>query len=168
MKFLRFLLSVGLISLSTVAFAQSNAHEHSTVASSQAGAAKTPAPKSEAQTSFDILKTLAGDWEGPVETDMPIASKVEIRPLHLSMRVTSRGNVIVHEFQEAGTPLDPTKYDHPDTMLYVDVDADRLTLGHYCDAGNRPGMTGKTSPDGKNLRFEFAELSGSSKYGDMY
>src|SRR5256885_1366414 len=166
MKSLRFLLSVVLISLSTAAFAQSNAHEHSTVASSQAGAAKTPAPKSEAQTSFDILKTLAGDWEGPVETDMPIASKVEIRPLHLSMRVTSRGNVIVHEFQEAGTPLDPTKYDHPVTMLYVD--ADRLNLVHYCDAGNRPHMTGKVSPDGKKVEFEFADLSGSNKYGHMY
>jgi len=40
-----------------MAFAQSDAHKME--------ATKTPAPKSEAQTSFDTLKTLAGDWEGP-------------------------------------------------------------------------------------------------------
>jgi hypothetical protein len=101
-----------------------------------------------------------------VKTDMPMEAKVDIKPLHVSMRVTSRGNVLVHEFQEAGTPLDPTKYDHPVTMLYVDED--RLTLVHYCDAGNRPRMTGKISPDGKTLDFDFADLSGSNKYGHMY
>ena len=147
MKSLRFVLSVVLMSLATVAFAQSDAHKMAEP--------KAPAPKSEAQTSFDAMKTLAGDWEGPVKTDMPVESKVDIKPLHVSMRVTSRGNVLVHEFQEAGTPLDPAKYDHPVTMLYVDVDADRLTLVHYCDAGNRPRMTGKISPDGKTRGIRF-------------
>ena len=160
MKSHRYMLSVVLMSLPAMAFAQSDAHKME--------ATKTPAPKSEAQTSFDTLKTLAGDWEGPVKTDMPVEAKVDIKPLHVSMRVTSRGNVLVHEFQEAGTPLDPAKYDHPVTMLYVDVDADRLTLVHYCDAGNRPRMTGKISPDGKTLEFDFADLSGSNKYGHMY
>jgi hypothetical protein len=101
-----------------------------------------------------------------VKTDLPAAANGDIKPLHLSMRVTSRGNVLVHEFQEAGTPLDPTKYDHPVTMLYVDDD--RLTLVHYCDAGNRPRMTGQRSPDGKILEFEFADLSGGDTYGHMY
>lgn len=158
MKSLRFLLSLVLMSLSTVVFAQSDAH--------QMEAPKTPAPKSEAQISFDTVKTLAGEWEGPVKTDMPVAAKLEIKPLHVTMRVTSRGNVLVHEFQEANTPLDATKYDHPVTMLYVDHD--QLNLVHYCDAGNRPRMTGKISPDGKMLEFEFADLSGSNQYGHMY
>ena len=156
MKSLRFVLSVVLMSLTTVAFAQSDAHKMAEP--------KAPAPKSEAQTSFDAMKALAGDWEGPVKTDMPVEANVDIKPLHVSMRVTSRGNVLVHEFQEAGTPLDPAKYDHPVTMLYVDVDADRLTLVHYCDAGNRPRMTGKMSPDGKTVEFEFADISGNAAY----
>ena len=160
MRSLRFVFSVVLMSLATVAFAQSDAHK-------MAGP-KDPAPKSEAQTSFDTMKTLAGDWEGPVKTDMPVEAKVDIKPLHVSMRVTSRGNLLVHEMQEAGTQLDSAKYDHPVTMLYVDVDLDRLTLIHYCDAGNRPRMTGKISPDGKTLEFDFADLSGSNKYGHMY
>lgn len=160
MKCLRLLFSVVLMSLPAVAFAQSDAHNMA--------APKTPAAKSEAQTSFDTLKSLAGDWEGAVKTDMPVAANVDIKPLHVSMRVTSRGNVLVHEIQEAGTPLDFTKYDHPVTMMYVDTDADRLTLVHYCDAGNRPRMTGKISPDGKTLEFDYADLSGSNKYGHMY
>src|SRR4029077_4482965 len=158
MRSLRFVFSVVLMSLATVAFAQSDAHKMSEP--------KTPAPKSEAQTSFETLKSLAGDWEGPVKTDMPVEAKVDIKPLHVSMRVTSRGNVLVHEFQEAGTPLDPTKYDHPVTMMYVDQG--RLTLVHYCDAGNRPRMTATISPDGKTLEFEFADLSGADTYGHMY
>ena len=154
MKSLHYLLPVALMSLSAMAFAQSDAHKMDEP--------KTPAPKSEAQTSFDTMKTLAGDWEGPVKTDMPVAAKADIKPLRVSMRVTSRGNALVHEFQEAGTPLDATKYDHPVTMLYVD--GDQLTLVHYCDAGNRPRMTGKMSPDGKTVEFEFKDISGSTEY----
>src|SRR5260370_14786433 len=118
--------------------------------------------KAGAEISLDGMKTLGGDWEGPVKTDMPVEAKVDIKPLHVSMRVTSRGNVLVHEFQEAGTPLDPAKYDHPVTMLYVD--ADQLTLVHYCDAGNRPRMTGKISPDRKTREFPVAYLSGRTYY----
>src|ERR1700732_3407431 len=99
MKSLRFVLSVVLMSLATVTFAQSDAHKMAEP--------KAPASKSEAQTSFDTMKTLAGDWEGPVKTDMPVEAKLDIKSLHVSMRVTSRGNVLVHELQEAGTPLDP-------------------------------------------------------------
>jgi hypothetical protein len=160
MKSLRIALPVVLMSFSTMAFAQSDPHKMAEP--------KAAAPKSEAQISFEAMKALAGDWEGPVKTDMPVAAKVDIKPLHVSMRVTSRGNVLMHEMQEAGTLLDAAKYDHPVTMLYVDVDANRLTLVHYCDAGNRPRMTGKMSPDGKTLEFDFADLSGSNEYGHMY
>src|SRR6266478_5030114 len=82
MKSIRTMLPVVLMSLSAMAFAQSDAHK--------TDEPKTPAPKSEAQTSFDAMKTLAGDWEGPVKTDMPVEAKVDIKPLHVSMRVTSR------------------------------------------------------------------------------
>src|ERR1700737_1962648 len=126
MKPLRFMVSVVLMSLSAAAFAQSDAQK----------ASVAPVP-SEAQKSFTTMKSLAGEWEGPVTVpEMPEMSGG--KPTHLSLRVTSRGNVLVHEMQEAGTPLDATKYDHPVTMLYVD--GDKLNLIHYCDAGNRPHM----------------------------
>ncbi len=144
MKSLGFMLPVVLMSLSIVAFAQSEAQR--------------PAAQSDAQKSFATMKSLAGEWEGPVAVpEMPQMS--DGKPLHVSLRVTSRGHVLVHELQEAGTPLDATKYDHPVSMLYVD--GDQLTLIHYCDAGNRPRMTGRTSPDGKTVEFEFKDISGS-------
>ena len=75
MKSIRLVLSVIPMLFTTVAFAQSDTHKMAEP--------KTPAPKSEAQTSFDIMKTLAGDWEGPVKTDMPVEAKVDIKPLHV-------------------------------------------------------------------------------------
>src|SRR5437868_3264835 len=128
MKPHRSLLVVLLLSLSTVALAQSDMHK---MDAPKAAAPKAAVPKTEAQVSFDTIKALAGEWEGSVDVkDVPQMSGVK---LHLSMRVTSRGNVLVHEFQQSDTPLDATKYDHPVTMLYVDA-ADQLTLVHYCDA----------------------------------
>ena len=126
MKSLRFVLSVGLLSLSTVASAQSDA-----------------------QKSFDKLKTLAGSWQGTYDGD----------PLRVSLRVTSMGNAIMHEMKSSGP-------DNPITMLYLDED--RLLLTHYCDAGNRPRMTGKMSPDGRKVEFDFLDVAGSTQYGHMH
>jgi hypothetical protein len=155
MKSVRLVLFVVLMSLCTVALAQSEMQKSEAQKSSVA-----PVP-SEAQKSFTTMKSLAGEWEGPVIVpEMPQMS--DGKPLHVSLRVTSRGNALVHEVQEAGTPLDATKYDHPVTMLYVE--GDQLTLIHYCDAGNRPRMTGKMSPDGKTVEFEFKDISGSMEY----
>jgi len=152
MKSLRSLLPVVLISLCTLAFAQMGAQKSLV--------------QSDAQKSFDTLKTLAGTWQGSITLD---PTRPDVKPGtrgRITMRVTSRGNALVHEMQEADTPFDATKYDHPVTMFYVD--ADRLTLVHYCDAGNRPRMVGKLSPDGKKVEFDFVDLSGGNEYGHMY
>jgi hypothetical protein len=115
-----------LMSLSTVAFGQSDA-----------------------QKSFDQLKTLAGSWQGTFEG----------KPVQVTLRVTSMGNAILHEMTGGG-PEDPI------TMFYMDND--RLTLTHYCDAGNRPRMVAKPSPDGKTVDFEFLDVAGSTQPGHMH
>ena len=143
MNFRRRMLSIVLVSFASVAFAQSNA-----------------------QKSFDTLKALAGSWQGHVTTIPLQAGMGDNGVVQISLRVTSRGNALVHEMKAAGTPDDPAKYDHPVTMLYLDND--RLLLTHYCDAGNRPRMVARTSPDGKKVEFDFLDLSGGNQYGHMY
>lgn len=123
----------------------------------------TPSPSKQA---FDAIKTLAGEWEGRVTLTPPMQGMGETK-LHLTMRVTSRGHAIVHEFQEAGTPLDPAKYDHPVTMFYLD-DQDQVSLVHYCDAGNRPHMVARKSPDNKTIEFDFVDMSGGNQHGHMH
>jgi len=174
--------AIAIILLSALTYGQADQHNHQVAAAQQPAAATQPAaqpaaaqpakpaaPKTEAQLTFDAMKALAGEWEGNVETDFPGAKKAleEAGTLRVSMKVTSRGNVLVHEFQQGNTPLDASKYDHPVTMFYLDQD--KLNLVHYCDAGNRPRMTlSKASPDGKTLEFEFAELGGSDRFGHMH
>jgi hypothetical protein len=149
MKSLWLLLSVVVLAISPVSFAKSDAQSSA---------------NSDAQKSFEALKTVAGSWEGTVTVDPPQPGMGG--PVHVSLRETSRGHALVHEMQEAGTPLDAKHYDHPVTMVYVE--GDRLLLTHYCDAGNRPRMTGKLSADGKKVDFEFLDISGSTDYGHMH
>ena len=136
MKTLRFLLPLVLLSIATAALAQSDA-----------------------QKSFDKLKTLAGSWEGHITT-VPPQAEMEGKLMHVSLRVTSMGNALMHEMTGAGRPDDPI------TMLYLD--GDRLMLTHYCDAGNRPRMTGKLGADGRTVDFEFLDVAGSTEYGHMH
>jgi hypothetical protein len=95
--------------------------------------------QSSAQKSFDTLKSLAGTWQATYEG----------KPMQATLRVTSNGNAILHEMKGEGP-------DNPITMFYLD--GDRLLLTHYCDAGNRPRMAGKLSPDGKTLEFDFVDV----------
>jgi hypothetical protein len=156
MKSLRITLFVAVFSLATMAFAQSDAHKHPT---------QSDAPKSDAQKSFDQLKTLAGSWQASVTTDPPVKEMGNGALAQVSLRVTSRGNALVHEMGELGNQGDPTKYDHPVTMFYLDND--RLILTHYCDAGNRPRMAARVSPDGKTVEFDFLDVAGNTQYGHM-
>jgi hypothetical protein len=128
----------------------------STLASAQSGA----------QKSFDSLKTLAGSWEARLTVTPPQPKVIDGTPMQISLHVTSRGNALVHEMKESGKPDDPSHYDHPLTMLYLD--GDRLYLTHYCDAGNRPRMVAQASPDGKTLEFDFVDVAGDTEYGHMH
>lgn len=89
MKSSQVALSAILLSLSTLACAQSPA-----------------------QQSFARIKSLAGTWEGTLTT-FPAAPSYQGKHLKVQLRVTSSGNAILHEMNMPGEPDDPV------TMLYV-------------------------------------------------
>ncbi len=115
--------------------------------------------ESNAAVSFTTMKSLAGDWEGAITT-VPADPSVQGKSARVTIRVTSLGNAVLHEMKVEGRPDDPI------TMFYVEQDQLRLT--HYCDAGNRPRMNGKTSADGKGVEFSLLDLSGGTENGHMH
>jgi hypothetical protein len=125
--------------------------------------AADPAPSetavSDAQAAFEKLKSLAGSWVGQLDMG-PGADEFNGRLAQFSIRVTSRGNALVHELSLSGIP------DHPVTVFYLE--GDRLMATHYCDAGNRPRFVGTLSPDGTRLEFAFLDLSGPEEHGHMH
>ena len=168
MKSKRFFIAAALSALSALAFAQSDPQKYDPQKMDQPQMSHTQnidASTSEAQKTFHQIKDLAGVWRGPVTIDPPMKEIKGSGQTQVSMRVTSRGNALVHEMKDPSVPEDPTKYDHPLTMFYLDND--RLFLTHYCDAGNRPRMVARTSPDGKVVEFDFLDVAGSTQFGNM-
>jgi hypothetical protein len=96
--------------------------------------------QSTAQKSFEQLKALAGSWEG----------NLDAQSLHVSLRVTSMGNALLHKLRGPGP-------DDPITLFHLD--GDRLLLTHYCDAGNQPRMVATISPDSKTIVFDFLKAT---------
>ena len=84
MKLLR-LVSIVMLSVCALAHGQSSAK---------------PVASSDAQKSFDLLKTLAGTWKGPITTDNAAWSTDQLMPL--SIRVASSGNALIHELSTPG------------------------------------------------------------------
>lgn len=171
MRSISLLLSVAALSLATAASAQTEEQKHgqaaeATQAQTTPAARPAAAPKTEAQKTFEAMRVLAGEWEAPV-TVTPDMPQMRGAKLKVTMRVLSRGNSIAHEFQEIDKPLDFTKYDHPLTMIYLGENKQDIELVHYCDAGNRPHMKSTISPDGKTIAFDFADITGPTKYGHM-
>ena len=124
-----------------------------TLVAAVALAATVAVAQSEAQKSFNQLKSLTGTWEGKT----PDGKAVEV-----SFRDTAGGSALMSEIMSSEMK------GHDDMISMFHMDNDRLLLTHYCDAGNRPRMTGKTSPDGKSVEFEFLDVAGSTQYGHMH
>jgi hypothetical protein len=147
MKSIRILMSIAVLSLASAAFAQSDGQ-------------RTAAPKSDAQKSFEQLKTLAGSWEGQAKVDPPQPDMHSNMPTQVILRVTSMGNLLLHEMKPSERP------DNPITTIYME--GDHLQLTHYCDAGNRPRMIARPSSDPKVVEFDFVDVAGRTKYGHMH
>jgi predicted enzyme related to lactoylglutathione lyase len=82
------------------------------------------ADKVEAPAAFEILKKLAGEWEGTTGTP-------DGAPARVSVRVSASGNTVIWtEF--------PGSNHEMTSMMHLD--GNELVLKHYCIAGNQPEM----------------------------
>jgi hypothetical protein len=95
--------------------------------------------QSDAQKSFDKLKTLVGTWEGKASDGMAV---------RVVFRETSGGSALLSEIMG-----------HEDMITMFHLDAARLLMTHYCAAGNQPRMVGSMSPDGKTFTFNFLDAT---------
>jgi len=98
--------------------------------------------QTDAQKSFDKLKTLVGTWEGTAQG----------KTVRVTFRLTGNDSALMSEI---GAPENMV------TMFHLD--GDRLLMTHYCGAGNQPRMKAMASPDGKAIPFEFLDVTGLSK-----
>jgi hypothetical protein len=100
------------------------------------------AAQSNTQNSFDLMKSLAGNWEGKTEAGDLVG---------VSYRMTGGGSALMSEIRTS-------KPGHSDDMItMIHVDNGRLLLTHYCSAGNQPRMAATISPDGKSITFDFVD-----------
>ncbi|MGA9964322.1 MAG: hypothetical protein WBQ10_03885 [Terriglobales bacterium] len=97
--------------------------------------------QSDAQKSFDQLKSLTGSWEGKNSMGQSV---------QVSYRMTAGGSALMSEIVGHGeTMISMINFDGPN----------RLLLTHYCAVGNQPRMQASTSPDGKTITFNFFDAT---------
>ena len=97
--------------------------------------------QSDAQKSFDQLKSLAGSWEGKNSMGEPV---------QVSYRMTAGGSALMSEIMGHGENMI--------SMIHFDG-ANRLLLTHYCAVGNQPRMQASASPDAKTVTFNFLDAT---------
>jgi hypothetical protein len=92
--------------------------------------------QSDAQKTFDRVKSLNGTWEATVNNN----------PVKVVFRTTSGGSAVLSEIVGEENMI---------TMFHMDND--RVLATHYCAAGNQPRMQANMSPDGKTITFTFVD-----------
>jgi hypothetical protein len=96
--------------------------------------------QSDAQKSFNELKSLTGNWEGLGHN----------KPIQVSFRDTAGGSAFLSEIHGEGENMV--------TLFHMDG-SDKLLMTHYCSAGNQPRMLASASPDGKTITFNFLDAT---------
>jgi hypothetical protein len=97
--------------------------------------------QTDAQRSFNELKSLTGSWEGKNSMGQSV---------QVSYRMTAGGSALMSEITGHGeTMISMFNFDGPN----------RLLLTHYCTVGNQPRMLASPSIDGKIIAFNFVDAT---------
>ena len=104
-------------------------------------AAAAAVAQSDAQKSFDKMKSLVGTWEGKMSDGQEVT---------MTYSLVSGGTALM----AAGV--------HDSMVTMYALDGNRLLLTHYCSMGNQPRMSASLSPDGKTLEFTFLDATNLS------
>jgi hypothetical protein len=92
--------------------------------------------------SFDVLKSLQGEWQGQDSMGHPVKA---------TFHLTGKGSAMASEYVE------PDQNEEMISMFHVD--GHRLLMTHYCSAGNQPRMSATASPNGKTIAFDFVDAT---------
>ncbi len=103
--------------------------------------------QTDAQQSFEKLKSLQGAWEGKATPGHP----ENTHPLEVTFRDTAGGSALMSEIHGHGP-------ENMISMFHMDG-PNRLMLTHYCGSGNQPRMQATVSPDGKTFAFDFVDAT---------
>jgi hypothetical protein len=95
---------------------------------------------SPAESRFEQVKTLAGEWEGKREGG---------RTIRISLRPISRGSALVETWT-----LAPGR----ETMTVYHMDGAQLIATHYCAMGNQPRLV-MADGTGPRLSFSFRDAT---------
>lgn len=104
-------------------------------------AAAAAVAQSDAQKSFDKMKSLVGTWEGKMSDGQEVT---------MTYSLVSGGTALM----AAGV--------HDSMVTMYTLDGNRLLLTHYCSMGNQPRMSASLSPDSKTLEFTFLDATNLS------
>ncbi len=94
--------------------------------------------QSDAQQTFERLKSLNGSWQGTVHSN----------PVKVVFRPTAGGSALLSEI-----------LGKEDMITMFHLDEGRVLATHYCAAGNQPRMQASLSPDGKTITFTFVDAT---------
>jgi hypothetical protein len=117
--------------------------------------AGTLVAQSAGDKSFEMMKSLVGDWQGK----SPMGDTVVV-----TYRLTAGGSALISEIQGEA------KGKSEDMVSMIHLDGGRVLLTHYCAAGNQPRMTATASADGKSVKFDFLDATNlvSPESGHMH
>ena len=93
-------------------------------------------PAKAKNATFEKLKTVLGDWESK-------------QGFHVSYKLVSGGTAIMETAGDGKTP--------PMINMYT-PEGGKLTMVHYCGAGNQPRMRAD-APNGNDIAFEFVDIA---------